>query len=533
MAHTASICLITLACAIATAPAAWAGRSAGTFDTHDASTLGRVAATTAGVEDCSGVPGAIVHDDNTYEGGFGGYFEVVDTSEFVERFDPAVLPGTITDVCVAITNTGPGVSDFDFNVRVYADDGEDGGPGTLLGEIPAHIDQVPAYVFGAEGVFVSVDVSPLQLEIMQGSVYVGVEWNDMLYPGNFLSINSDAWSGGAFAGGYYRNTFTPWTSMYWAFLSSYRALQIRAIARAMQPTLAIDASPAIVEDLCVAGAGTGNGVAEPGEIVGFTISVLASAGDFSGVRVDLAPPVPPGIEYLDASAEIGLVDDGTRAEASLRVRLDGAATCIQDVHIPVAITSDQGSYLGEVRLPVGRAREAMVPIGMPRKIPNQDEGGLASAIDVPQSASIEALEVRVGLNHFTVSDLVLTLTSPAGTTITLLDRPGYPPFPGCENAVGDIHFVDGAPEPEHVCAEPAGGTPWPVVDASPVDPLSSFAGEDMRGTWVLTVIDQDANNAGALVGWSIHPVPELHDACMACGELPDRIFGDGFDGASP
>jgi hypothetical protein len=171
----------------------------------------------------------------------------------------------------------------------------------------------------------------------------------------------------------------------------------------------------------------------------------------------------------------------------------------------------------------------IAPVHMPLKIPNQDEEGLTSTIYVPQSALVENLEVQVGLNHFTVSDFVLKLTSPAGTTITLLERPGYPPFPGCENSVGDIHFADGAPDPEHVCADPPGGTPWPVVDASPVTPLSSFAGEDMRGNWVLTVIDPDANNSGALVGWSIHPAPDLSDVCAVCGEAGDRIFTNGFD----
>jgi hypothetical protein len=480
-----------------------------------------------GADACSAEAGAIVHDDGTYESGFGGYFEVIDSSEFVERFTPSVYPATISAVCAAFSVTGPGVSDFEFNVRFYDDDGDEGGPGTLLGSVPAHIDVVPPYVFGAEGSFVRVDTAASDIVVPDGAVYIGVEWDDMAYPGNFLSINSDAWSGGAFGGGYYRNTMTPWTSMYWAYLSDYRALQIRAVERAVPPKLALARDRLAIRDSC---SGAANGVAEPGEIVDLGVDVLAGGGDFSGVVASLLPPAPAGVEYVSASASIGAIGDGENAEARFRIELDADIGCLEDIVLPVLLHSDQGDFDATLRVPVGRALADIAPRLLPLRIPNQDDAGIASTIDVPQSGTIEHLAIDVGLNHYTVADLTLRLTSPAGTTITLLDRPGYPPFPGCENSVGDVRFEDGAPDPESICAEPAGGTPWPVDVAAPVDPLSTFDGENMQGVWTLTVVDSEAANAGALVRWSLDPTPALADVCNVCTAGHDRVFSDGFEG---
>ena len=481
--------------------------------------------------DCTGVPGAVVHDDGTYESGFGGYFKSVDNSEFVEKFTPSVHPATWSAACVAITYLGADpVEGFEFHLVVYDDDGEDGGPGAQLASLPAQIASLPPYVFCAEGQFFRIDLGAAAVTVADGSAYIGVQWNDMAWPGRFIFINSDGWSGGPFGGGYYRNTFTPWTPMYFAFLSDYRALQIRAIERALQPTLAVDTGAVTLQDHCAADPARANGVAEPGEVVDVAVPVFASTGDFSSVQVTLLPPAPAGVEYLVASAALGDLADGTRAVAPLQLALAPAAACLQDITLPLTISSSEGSFEASVTLPVGRRSADIAPVGLPLKIPNADSNGIRSSIEVPGAFPLQGLAVSVQLNHFTVSDLIIRLSSPAGTTVTLLDRPGYPPFPGCENSVGDLLFMDGAPDPENTCAEPAGGTPWPVHEAGPIDPLATFEGEDTQGTWTLTVIDDDFANSGALTGWSLLPAGGFTDTCTPCGELQDAVFQDGFDG---
>src|SRR3954467_12196678 len=53
--------------------------------------------------DCSGVPGAVVHDDGTYEIAYGGYWEDVSSMRFVDRFTPSFYPATYSTVCVSIS----------------------------------------------------------------------------------------------------------------------------------------------------------------------------------------------------------------------------------------------------------------------------------------------------------------------------------------------------------------------------------------------------------------------------------------------
>jgi len=68
-------------------------------------------------------------------------------------------------------------------------------------------------------------------------------------------------------------------------------------------------------------------------------------------------------------------------------------------------------------------------------------------IVVPSSpgTTVTDLDFQLAINHTWVGDLVVTLTSPAGTTITLLDRPGTPPGTfGCGQNDIDMTFDDAA-----------------------------------------------------------------------------------------
>ena len=94
--------------------------------------------------------------------------------------------------------------------------------------------------------------------------------------------------------------------------------------------------------------------------------------------------------------------------------------------------------------------------------------------------SVAALiEVPIDITHSDPTDLVVTLTSPAGTTITLWDRGSSVG----ENLVGTF-----------------------PTTLSPVDSLSSIAQENMDGSWVLTVEDVDVGpivREGVLNSWGI------------------------------
>lgn len=76
-----------------------------------------------------------------------------------------------------------------------------------------------------------------------------------------------------------------------------------------------------------------------------------------------------------------------------------------------------------------------------------------------------------GLNHNCVGDLIVKLTSPHGTTVTLLSRPGA-----------------GAPDT------------GPYI---PYQPLAAFLGEDPNGTWMLNVSDRNAGDTGNVRAFSL------------------------------
>lgn len=47
-------------------------------------------------------------------------------------------------------------------------------------------------------------------------------------------------------------------------------------------------------------------------------------------------------------------------------------------------------------------------------------------VDEPIDASIDDLNITIGLRHFWIGDLTIKLRAPDGTTLTLLNRPGHP-----------------------------------------------------------------------------------------------------------
>src|SRR5262249_44815275 len=58
----------------------------------------------------------------------------------------------------------------------------------------------------------------------------------------------------------------------------------------------------------------------------------------------------------------------------------------------------------------------------PKSIPSQ--GVITDTIEVTDSRQILDMNVRLDLNHAFDSDLIITLTSPAGTVVTLVNRRG-------------------------------------------------------------------------------------------------------------
>lgn len=96
-------------------------------------------------------------------------------------------------------------------------------------------------------------------------------------------------------------------------------------------------------------------------------------------------------------------------------------------------------------------------------------GSLASHIVLNSSVTIDKVLVDLNITHAKASDLVVTLTSPGGTTAVLV-------------------------------ANPAGGTGSGIVFETSAN---NFWGEDSKGDWTLTVTDKVSGNTGTLNGWTL------------------------------
>lgn len=135
------------------------------------------------------------------------------------------------------------------------------------------------------------------------------------------------------------------------------------------------------------------------------------------------------------------------------------------------------------------------------------DNGSAAVVPIFISATdnevIDTVSLDLILNHEWVGDLHIQLRSPSGTIITLIDRPGLPSsgFPGPFGCGGhDIvcTFTDIAVIPaESVCST----TDSPVIAGFviPSQPMETFHGEIVEGTWELIVNDMSPYDSGEIV----------------------------------
>ncbi len=119
------------------------------------------------------------------------------------------------------------------------------------------------------------------------------------------------------------------------------------------------------------------------------------------------------------------------------------------------------------------------------------------------------LDLTTALAHPSPADVDMTLTSPAGTVVTLTTDNGA----AFDDVFNGTVWDDGA-DPDGVLPYPNTGNPGMVTDnaysgnvvATPLTPeeaMGAFIGEDPNGTWTLTMRDDTGTEAGTLASWSL------------------------------
>ncbi len=135
-------------------------------------------------------------------------------------------------------------------------------------------------------------------------------------------------------------------------------------------------------------------------------------------------------------------------------------------------------------------------------ITDNDPVGVTSIISVTEDITLEDLDVNLDITHTWIGDLIVSITSPAGTTVTLIDQIGTTTGGlGCSGDDILATLDDAAASPvENQC-----GTSVPAVDGtfSPNNPLAAFNGESTLGDWVITISDNAGGDTGTLNAWGI------------------------------
>ncbi|RMA56802.1 HYR domain-containing protein [Ulvibacter antarcticus] len=135
-------------------------------------------------------------------------------------------------------------------------------------------------------------------------------------------------------------------------------------------------------------------------------------------------------------------------------------------------------------------------------IPDADPAGINTIMSVTDDFDIVDLDVDLDIAHSWVGDLKVTLTSPTGTVVVLIDQMGVPATAfGCSSDNLLVTIDDEATDPiEDACdaGPPAATGPYIGQEA-----LSAFDGESTLGDWTLNVSDNAGGDTGTINGWGL------------------------------
>jgi subtilisin family serine protease/subtilisin-like proprotein convertase family protein len=132
-------------------------------------------------------------------------------------------------------------------------------------------------------------------------------------------------------------------------------------------------------------------------------------------------------------------------------------------------------------------------------VPIPDPGVVTDTITISDTREILDVNLLLNLNHDFVGDLRVTLTSPTGTEIVVMDGNG---------GNGDFQVDPLTPVPavfddEASLAVATAPAPFGSKLLQPFAALSGFDGQSAAGTWTLRVEDTNSLNSGVLIGWSL------------------------------
>ncbi len=169
-----------------------------------------------------------------------------------------------------------------------------------------------------------------------------------------------------------------------------------------------------------------------------------------------------------------------------------------------------------------------------------DNGGAGnpgcSTVTINSGDPITSVALDVDITHTWIGDLEITLTSPAGTTVTLAGTSG------CSGNDLTVTFDDAATNTAADFAGTCNNAPAVSGAYQPVDALAAFAGETAGGVWTLCVSDNAGQDVGTIDNFGLTVNTEVpctdpvdcafmgtanYDCSVACANVDLSITFDG------
>ena len=240
---------------------------------------------------------------------------------------------------------------------------------------------------------------------------------------------------------------------------------------------------------------------EGGAAASFSGTVSSLTGDVAfpleGATVDLGG----GTEAItDAQGEF-LIEDLYAGTYHAAIYRSGYTTVLDTIEI----AESEAAY-GDYSLTPTQIYTYESTAAVP--IPDEDETGITSVITVDASSDLSDVQVSIDLTHTWRGDLIVELTSPAGTTVRLHNRTG--------SSADDIVGTYGDD----------------LVPDGPGD-LLDFVGESPVGDWTLFVSDNVGSDTGTLNSWGL--ILTLPDETTGIGDAPQvtRLLGNAPNPFNP
>jgi uncharacterized repeat protein (TIGR01451 family) len=293
--------------------------------------------------------------------------------------------------------------------------------------------------------------------------------------------------------------------------------------------------------------GDGDGAIEPNEIWNLTVPLTNIGGASATAISAVLSTSTPGVTVTQPnSAYPNLAPSASAPNTSLYTFSVGpAAACgaVIDFTLTVSYTGGQSPQVFNFSLGTGAAGAPLTFSYTTPVVPIPDSPGPAAIATLPVAAvpgNILDVDLRidgtvctttagattVGIDHTFVSDLTVTLRSPATTTLLAINRTDGSGHNFCQTLLDD-ESVGPNIQSVGTGAAPFTGTFTPNL------PLSGFDGESANGAWQLEVQDLAGLDTGNIRAWSLIITPAVCNAPPLAASVTATKTITGGDQNSP